>query len=305
VAERAALIEELSGDGFTLNAGGSLANTLAGCAVLGSAPSSQPPLRVGLGGCVGDDHLGSFFRTQLDKAGVDWITAAAPGTGTGTVIVLTTEDAQRSFLSYPGTSDAIAICAATEDAIRSSRVLVIEGYLWEMPGAGTSIMRAIEIAHEAGTVVALTMADASVVLRHRDAMLAALRCADLLFTNAAEAAALLGADAPAQDAALQLGCLCPVAVVTDGSKGSYITALGQLHVIPPHWAVHGPVDTCGAGDAYAAGVLYGYLSGFDVRQMGEFAAHTAAQVISHHGPELTHAHAEVLVAAHTRQPISL
>ena len=255
---------------------------------------------MGLAGCIGDDHLGDFFRRQIRNAGVEWTTTPQSGTGTGTVIVLTTPDAQRSFLSYPGTSDEVVICDVTAAAIRASRILVIEGYLWEFPNAGTSILQAVEIARQAGTIVALTMADASVVERHREAMLVALQSADIIFTNAAEAEVLLGgsgAKISAQEAALQLGCLCPMAVVTDGSKGSYITALGQLHVIPPHWTASSPVDTCGAGDAYAAGVLYGYVSGFDVWQMGDFAAQTAARVISQQGPELTPAHADMLISS--------
>lgn len=91
-----------------LNAGGSLANSLAGCAQLGRAAFEHAadlvprPLAVGMAGCVGDDHLGTFFTTQLAASGVDWISDVPEGTGTGTVIVLTTPDAERAFLSYPG-----------------------------------------------------------------------------------------------------------------------------------------------------------------------------------------------------------
>lgn len=105
----------------------------------------------------------------------------------------------------------------------------------------------------------------------------------------------------ARDAALELAQLCSTVIVTDGSKGSYITALGELHTIPPHWSSNAPVDTCGAGDAYAAGLLYGFLRGFSIRQMGEFAAHTAACVIGHHGPQLSAHDAATLVRAHTRR----
>ena len=58
---------------------------------------------------------------------------------------------------------------------------------------------------------------------------------------------------------MELGGLVPVAVVTDGSRGSVITALGEIHVVPPNWTPEGPRDTCGAGDAYAAGLLYAVL----------------------------------------------
>jgi sugar/nucleoside kinase (ribokinase family) len=305
-----------------LNAAGSLANTLAGCALLGNARHAADArlglaperTRVAMAGPIGDDHLGHFFRSHFAKTGVQWIERALPSAGTGTVIVLSTPDAQRSFLSYPGPPQPLAFSEATKAAIAASRCLVIEGYLWELPRAAAAIDEAIRLARSAGRTVAMTCADVSVVARFRREMLVAARGADVLFTNAAEARALVGDDRlcraagasavverdasmqDAEDAALQLGQVCPVAVVTDGSRGSCITALGQLHVVPPHWALEPPVDTCGAGDAYAAGFLHGYLTGMPVRAMGDFAAATASAVISHKGPQLLPEHAAQLAA---------
>ncbi len=50
----------------------------------------------------------------------------------GTVMVLTTPDANRTMLSYLGTQHEVAIDGALEAAISSARVLTIEGYLWEV-----------------------------------------------------------------------------------------------------------------------------------------------------------------------------
>lgn len=51
-------------------------------------------------------------------------------------------------------------------------------------------------------------------------------------------------------------------------------------VVPPHWAADAPKDTCGAGDAYAAGVLWAYLRGMGVAAMGRAGARVASQVRS-------------------------
>jgi hypothetical protein len=48
------------------------------------------------------------------------------------------------------------------------------------------------------------------------------------------------------------------------NRGSYVSALGATQVFPPRWSKNAPVDTCGAGDNYAAGLLYGLLQGMDV-----------------------------------------
>jgi pfkB family carbohydrate kinase len=48
--------------------------------------------------------------------------------------------------------------------------------------------------------------------------------------------------------------------------------------VPPYWAQDAPVDTCGAGDAYAAGVLWAYLRGMGIAAMGRAGARVASQV---------------------------
>jgi sugar/nucleoside kinase (ribokinase family) len=303
-----------------LNAAGSLANTLAGCALLGRAHSrhagssqADSPC-IAMAGPIGDDHLGQFFQSHMSSTGVQWIERPLPSTGTGTVIVLTTPDAQRSFLSFPGPPAPLSLSESTCSAIAASRCLVIEGYLWEFPDAVKAIGDAIKLAKASGGVVAMTTADVSVVRRFRKEMIEAMEFVDVMFTNADEACALVSDGVghkdtimakqrsssihSAEDAALQLGRLCPVAVVTDGSKGSCVTALGQLYIIPPHWSRNAPIDTCGAGDGYAAGFLHGYLSGMTVREMGELAAATASAVISHQGPQLLPEHALKLAACH-------
>ncbi len=128
----------------------------------------------------------------------------------------------------------------------------------------------------------LTAGDPGVVARHREAMLRIIhgQGVDLLFTNEAEAQALIGASparpsaasnpeqpqTPAElaaeagrAAALTLAESVPLVVVTCGSSGSFVAALGRLHQIPAYWLPQGPVDTCGAGDAFMSGFLYAQL----------------------------------------------
>ena len=57
-----------------------------------------------------------------------------------------------------------------------------------------------------------------------------------------------------------------------------------------------PQDTCGAGDAYAAGFIYGLLNGFDVPSMGRAAARVASIIISRSGASLAATEAEQLAA---------
>jgi len=111
-----------------------------------------------------------------------------------------------------------------------------------------------------------------------------------------EAAALLGRPScTAQEAALALGPHCKVVLVTDGAHGSCISAMGQLQRVPPCWTTSTPVDTCGAGDGYAAGALYGFLCGYDVVNIGRAGARVASAVILRQGAATTEDEALQLV----------
>ena len=99
-------------------------------------------------------------------------------------MVLTTQDANRTFLSYLGARQELKFTREISAAVASSRLLLIEGYLWEMPGAYEVITQAIDLAHASGGLVAMTAGDAAVVDRHRTEIWDAVRQGvDLVFMN--------------------------------------------------------------------------------------------------------------------------
>ena len=75
---------------------------------------------------------GAFHNAQMRQAGVQLLSRPSPGSATGTVVVLTTPDANRTFMSYLGSSQKLQLTPQAESAIASTRLLIIEGYLWEM-----------------------------------------------------------------------------------------------------------------------------------------------------------------------------
>lgn len=138
--ERSAVLERLAGRDTAIAAGGSLSNTLLALARLSEAGGAG--LRVGMAGLVGADALGSYYTAQMEAAGVRVAAAPTPGAATGTVLVLTSPaDAARTMLSYLGTPAEIAVDAALAAAISRSRLLVLEGYLWELPGAASTVAK--------------------------------------------------------------------------------------------------------------------------------------------------------------------
>lgn len=111
--------------------------------------------------------------------------------------------------------------------------------------------------------------------------------ADIVFANSDEARALChfsSKESPVS-AARYLSHFVPFVSVTDGPKGSYIGVKGEAVYIPPSSCV--PIDTCGAGDAYASGILFGILRGVsDLKGMGTLAARVAATVVGQRGTRL-------------------
>lgn len=315
VEERTELLQRLDDESYQISAGGSLSNTLMALSRLANARSlsTQPSpssIHVAMAGLIGTDTLGSFYSAQMRSSGVSILSPPTPDTHTGTVVVLSTQDAQRTMLSYLGTPAPIIIDNPLHQAISQSRMLLIEGYLWELPGAMQTIKDAIAAAQRHGTLVAMTAGDAGVVHRHHREIWECIGSGiDILFTNAQEAQALMqycpdatgatnvkeeaadlsmaSASSGAEAAALSLGSCCNLVCVTDGSAGSVITALGQLYTVPPCWMESPPLDTCGAGDAWAAGFLHAFMEGYDVVTMGRCASRTATAVISQQGAALS------------------
>lgn len=258
---------------------------------------------------AGADAQAAFHAAELGRAGVDVLPGceiAAADAATGTVFVLTTPDANRTFLSHVAFAGPLSPSRPALAAASRSRLLLVEGYLWAAPGAEAAIASAVASARAGGALVAFTAGDAGVVRRHRAPIWRALQAgwADVFFANAAEAAALLGEDdensanpITALEAARALGPHVGLAAVTDGANGAVLSALGELHVVPPVWMPDRPVDTNGAGDAFAAGALWGLLRGLSVPALGRAGARAASATIQHSGAALGEAEAAGVVAA--------
>ena len=275
-----------------------------------SAVPHQAPLRVAWAPVAGADAQAAFHAAAMTTAGVAVLpgfTTAAAEAATGTVVVATTPDAQRSFLSHVEAAGPLVWDEGALAAASSCRLLLVEGYLWELPGASEAIGRAVDAARSGGAFVAFTAGDAGVCERHRASIVSALDrgMADVLFANRAEASALLGGGeeegggslVPADEAAALLASRVGVAIVTDGANGASICALGAKTTVPPVWGPLPPVDTNGAGDAFAAGAIYGLLRGFSVVDLGRAGARAAAAVIGRHGAAMSGAEAAAVVEA--------
>lgn len=271
---RAREIYDAMGPGVEMS-GGSAANTVVGVASFGG--------RAHYVGKVRDDQLGEVFGHDLRATGVGYDTPRAiDGPPTGRCLILVTPDAQRTMSTFLGASVRLGPGDIDRGLITRGKILYLEGYLFDPPEAQEAFRTAAAIAHAAGRKVSLTLSDPFCVGRHRAAFLDLVeRHVDILFANEAEICALY--EVSDFDTALaRVRGHCQVAALTRSAKGSVIVADGRLHTVSAH-LVDAVVDTTGAGDLYAAGVLYGLSQGLDLPTCGRLGSLAAAEVITHVG----------------------
>ena len=188
---------------------------------------------------------------------------APVGPGTGCCLIMVTPDAEKTMCTNLGIG---ALLAAEEvDASRHRRRPghVRGGLHVRRPAHRTRpCERAVAVAREAGTEVALSLSDPYWVELHGAELASLLDRVDLLFANEQEACGIVG-EADLDRALSALARRCCDGRVTRGAHGSVVGKGGRSRsrCRPP--AVDQVVDTTGAGDSYAAGFLYGLIQGLD------------------------------------------
>jgi len=272
-AQSAAIYENM---GQSLEqSGGSAGNTLAGLASFGGKG-----LFIGK---IDDDQLGDIFSHDIRAIGVDFETPRmSNGVGTGCCLVVVTPDAQRTMNTYLGVAIELSPDDVPEAQIKASAVTYMEGYLWDPPKAKEAFLKATDIAHGVGRKVSISLSDPFCVERHRSEFLDLVdNQVDILFANEDEIMALYET-ASFEDAVAAVRGRCELAALTRSEKGSLLVTKDETVEIAPV-PVDKVIDTTGAGDQYAAGLLYGLTHGAGLAESGRMASLAAAEVISHLG----------------------
>jgi sugar/nucleoside kinase (ribokinase family) len=275
--ERAHELYDLMGPATEMS-GGSVANTVAGFAILGGSASYI--------GRVRDDQLGEIFVHDMRSLGVDIRTApAADGAPTARSHVLIDPDGQRTMNTFLGACTELGVADVTEETVDSPKVILLEGYVWDIPEGPALAAEAIRIARQNGSSVALSLSDSYCVDRHRDAFARIVRDdIDLIFADDDEVMALYEVDEfegvlSAIDGSESLFAM------TRSEKGSVIVQ-GDTKIVQEALPIKQLVDTTGAGDAYAAAFLYGWANDKPLDECARLGTHVATSVIQQIGARI-------------------
>ncbi|OCK57792.1 adenosine kinase [Bradyrhizobium sp. LMTR 3] len=256
--------------------GGSAANTIVGVANFGA--------RAAYVGKVKSDQIGGLYTHDIRAAGVAFETRAAEaGPATGCSYILVTPDGERTMNTYLGAAQDLRPADIDEAQIAASRIVYLEGYLWDPQNAKEAFVKAASIAHGAGRQVALTLSDSFCVDRYRDEFLDLMRkgTVDLVFANETELHSLYQTS-DFEGALKQLRADTKLAVVTRSEKGCVVVSSDGV-VAAPAFPIEKLVDTTGAGDLFAAGFLFGLVRNAGHENAGRLGALAAAEVIQHIG----------------------
>lgn len=257
-------------------AGGSAGNTAVSAARLG--------LRTTFLGKLGNDATARAYKENFAHAGGDVTRFKYADLANARCVSLVTPDGQRTMRTCLGAAMTLHDDEITPLDFHDCRHAHIEGYLLFNRDLANAV---ITSARSAGCTISIDLASFEVVNAARDWILAQLdHGIDIVFANEDEIQALfpgLGHNYAAH--AKRLAEFGGIAAVKIGKDGAWIARGTELHRITP---VPAPrvEDTTGAGDAWAAGFLYGHLRGWSLPAAGSLGSRLGSECVRHLGPAI-------------------
>lgn len=285
------ILTTINDPSLTFAAGGSAANTMVAIAQSGGSAVYT--------GRVAADTNGDYYKKGMEAEGVLFYvppieSGAEP---TGSSVILTTPDAERTMCTHLGISTSLEQSDVDFDLLAQSQCCYVEGYLWTSDGPREACIEVFKQAKANGVLSAFTFSDSFLVDLFADQFkdVVAEHC-DIIFCNADEARKLIGND-DLEQCVKEIGAICNKSFITDGANGSYLAIDGNLAKVEGFDVK--AVDTVGAGDAFAGGVLYGLTNGLTPDKAARWGNYLASRVVSKFGPRL-----EESIAGEMKEAIS-
>ena len=261
-----------------IEAGGSIANTMAGIAYLGGHPSFI--------GKVNSDEFGKIYKKSLEKINVNFLyTEKKENLSTGASIIFITPDSERTMCTYLGISSKLAKTDINEDHINNYEIIFLEGYLWDKGISEEMFKHVISLAKKNKIKVAMSLSDIFCVTRHREDFLKLLKNdLNILIGNENEINELMQKN-NLLDSINELKNIDKLIIITRSENGS-VAVLNNEITNCESTKVEKVLDLTGAGDLFAAGFLKEYLDRSNIKKCLQTGSKLAAQVIQKIGARL-------------------
>mgnify|MGYP001200483471 CR=1 FL=1 len=254
--------------------GGSVANSMVGLSQLGN--------KVGFIGKVSDDDLGNKYEEGLKKENVQFFySKKKEEIPTGTCLILITPDSERTMITFLGTAGKINENDIDTNAIKNSKILFLEGYLWDEGEPKKAFEKAINNSNK----VAMSLSDLFCVERHKPHFLELVKSKlDITFANEQEIMSLI--EVQKFDEVINFAKeINKLIVITRGEKGA--VAINKNEVVECFAKKNLQVkDLTGAGDLFAGGFLHGLINNKSTKESLETGTEMSSKVIQIIGARL-------------------
>tara|TARA_B100000161_G_C33550121_1_gene414977 strand:- start:917 stop:1915 length:999 start_codon:yes stop_codon:yes gene_type:complete len=255
-----------------VSAGGSVANTISMVANLGN--------KCAFVGRRKNDNQGKLFSESMSASNIILPNSEVEvGEPSSTCLVMITPNGERTMLTYLGASKNLSMNDIDLSLIEKSKIVYLEGYLFDLPEAKRLFYSLADKQEELGFEFALSLSDPFCVTRHKEDFLKLLdKKVKIVFSNQDEIETLFSCSV--EKALINSSNKILINISTLGEKGSIVCANGNL-IKKDSFSVE-VKDTTGAGDSFAAGFFHGYINNLSLdkcAEVGNFCASETVKVI--------------------------
>ena len=261
-----------------IEAGGSVANTMAGIAYLGGNPSFI--------GKINSDEFGKIYKKSLEKINVNFLYSEKDeNLLTGASIILITPDSERTMCTYLGISSQLSKEDINEDYIKDYEIIFLEGYLWDKGMGEEMFKHVINLAKKNNIQIAMSLSDIFCVTRHREDFFKLLKNdLNILIGNENEINELIQKN-NLLDSMNELKNINKLIIITRSKNGS-VAILNNEITNCDSIKVDKVLDLTGAGDLFAAGFFKEYLDKSNVKKCLQTGSKLASKIIQKIGARL-------------------